>query len=112
MEVTSQKCDLFLVGRSEGGGGWERGGGAGGANWFDENYTIVDVDARKKEHPQKAYRFKGTLMVEGEPVVCRWGKLGMTSGVHNMCGIASVVPQTVPNQIWDVFAAKMNRCEK
>lgn len=32
----------------------------------------------------------------------------MTSGVHNLCGIASMVPQTVPNQIWDVFAAKMN----
>lgn len=27
----------------------------------------------------------------------------MTSGVHDMCGAASVVPQTVPNQICCVF---------
>lgn len=36
----------------------------------------------------------------------------MTSGVHDMCGIASVVPQTVPNQIWDVFCCQNELCMK
>lgn len=51
------------------------------------------VQAHKKT-PWKAYRFKGTLMLDGKPVVWCWAKLGMTSGVHNMCGIASMVPET------------------
>lgn len=41
----------------------------------------------------------------------------MTSGVHDMCGVASVVPQTVPNQIYcffflSFFTAKENCVEK
>lgn len=36
----------------------------------------------------------------------------MTFGVHSMCGIASVVPQTVPNQIWDVFRCQNELCMK
>lgn len=36
----------------------------------------------------------------------------MTSGVHSMCGIASMVPQTVPNQIWDVFSCQNELCIK
>lgn len=36
----------------------------------------------------------------------------MTSGVHDMCGITSVVPQMVPNQIWDVFSCQNELCMK
>lgn len=36
----------------------------------------------------------------------------MTSGVHDMCGIASMVPQTVPNQVWDVFRCQNKLCMK
>lgn len=36
----------------------------------------------------------------------------MTSGAHNMCGVASVAPQTVPNQICDVFYCQNELCMK
>jgi len=82
-------------------GGWVDGGEGGGTNWFQENYTIFNGAAA--ETPQKAYRFKRHPHGGGAPAVCWWDKLRMTSGVHNVCGIASVGPQIVPDQIWDVF---------
>ncbi len=110
MEVTSQKCDLFLVVKS--GVGWKKGEDEGGTNWFEENYTIVNgATTGHKRTPQKAYRFKGTLMVEGDQWCvgeANWEWLL----VSTMCGIASVVPQTVPNQIWDVFRCQNELCMK
>lgn len=51
--------------------GWakkkKKAGRRGGTNWFEENYTIVNgATAAHKRTPQKAYRFKHTLTVEGD----------------------------------------------
>lgn len=60
MEVTSQKCDLFLVVKS--GEGYKGVGGGGGTNWFEENYMIICVaTAADERRLQKSYRFRGTL---------------------------------------------------
>lgn len=49
--------------------GWATKRGRRGTNWFEENYTIVTVETAANERtPQKADRFKGTLVVQGE----RW----------------------------------------
>lgn len=61
---------------SQGGGSVE--GREGDSNWFEGNFTTVNgATTDHKGTTQKAYRFKGTLVVE-EPVVCLWAKLGMT----------------------------------
>lgn len=73
MEVTSQKCDLFLVVKS--GVGFQREEG-GGLIWRELYNSRCLQRQPLKKVAQKAYRFKGALVVVG----LSWGVTEANSG--------------------------------